>query len=130
MEREAGGGIGMGNTCKSMADSVNVWQKPLQHCKVISLQLIKINGENKLHPGLSRVKMFKNENNACPPSLPSHKHTLPNTETSPLPQRPILLYSPPCCSPRTFRTVVCELWGERGLGFIPGQPFLAPVTLG
>ena len=24
---------------------VNVWQKPLQHCKVISLQLIKINGK-------------------------------------------------------------------------------------
>ena len=43
MGREAGGGIGMGNTCKSMADYVNVWQKPLQYCKVISLQLIKIN---------------------------------------------------------------------------------------
>ena len=26
---------------------VNVWQKPLQYCKVISLQLIKINGINK-----------------------------------------------------------------------------------
>ena len=23
---------------------VNVWQKPLQYCKVISLQIIKING--------------------------------------------------------------------------------------
>ena len=49
MGREVGGGIGMGNTCKSMADSwlihVNVWQKPLQYCKVISLQLIKINGK-------------------------------------------------------------------------------------
>ena len=31
-------------TCKSMADS---WQKPLQYCKVISLQLIKINGGKK-----------------------------------------------------------------------------------
>ena len=46
-------GIGMGNTCKSMADScqwlihVNVWQKPLQYCKVISLQLVKINGKKK-----------------------------------------------------------------------------------
>ena len=31
---------------------VNVWQKPLQCCKVISLQLIKINekkGKNKMH---------------------------------------------------------------------------------
>ena len=26
---------------------VNVWQKPLQYCKVISLQLIKINEKNK-----------------------------------------------------------------------------------
>ena len=26
---------------------VNVWQKPLQYCKVISLQLIKINGGKK-----------------------------------------------------------------------------------
>ena len=39
MEREAGGGIGMGNTCKSMADSCQcMGQKPLQYCKVISLQ--------------------------------------------------------------------------------------------
>ena len=30
---------------------INVWQKPLQYCKVISLQLIKINGkkEKKVH---------------------------------------------------------------------------------
>ena len=75
VEREVGGGIGMGNTCKPMAVSfqcmtkfttkkkkkrvnfkmlanfqihVNVWQKPLQYCKVISLQLIKINGKNKI----------------------------------------------------------------------------------
>ena len=26
---------------------VSVWQKPLQYCKVISLQLIKINGKKK-----------------------------------------------------------------------------------
>ena len=26
---------------------VDVWQKPLQYCKVISLQLIKINGKKK-----------------------------------------------------------------------------------
>ena len=25
---------------------VNVWQKPLQYCKVVSLQLIKINEKN------------------------------------------------------------------------------------
>ena len=27
---------------------VNVWQKPLQYCKVVSLQLIKINGGKKI----------------------------------------------------------------------------------
>ena len=42
-----GGGIGMGNTCKSMADSCQCMKKTLQYCKVISLQLIKIN-EKKL----------------------------------------------------------------------------------
>ena len=47
MERKVVGGIGMGNTCKSMAIHVSVWQKPLQYCKVISLQLIKINGKEK-----------------------------------------------------------------------------------
>ena len=44
VEREVGGGIGMGNTCKSMANSCQCMiKKPLQYCKVISLQLIKIN---------------------------------------------------------------------------------------
>ena len=33
----------MGNTCKSMANSCQYMTKPLQYCKVISLQLIKIN---------------------------------------------------------------------------------------
>ena len=28
---------------------VNVWQKPLQYCKVISLQLIKINAKKKVN---------------------------------------------------------------------------------
>ena len=32
---------------KELNIHVNVWQKPLQYCKVISLQLIKINGEKK-----------------------------------------------------------------------------------
>ena len=34
---------------------VNVWQKPLQYCKVISLQLIKINGRKKKTILLSSV---------------------------------------------------------------------------
>ena len=54
--REAGGGIGMGNTCKSMADSC---QKPLQYCKVISLQLIKINGKKKKEMLTQRRQVWK-----------------------------------------------------------------------
>ena len=42
-ERESGWGI-HGNP---WLIHVNVWQKPLQYCKVISLQLIKINGKKK-----------------------------------------------------------------------------------
>ena len=39
--REVGGGIGMGNTCKSLADSCQCMAKPLQYCKVGSLQGIE-----------------------------------------------------------------------------------------
>ena len=35
MEREVGGGIGMGDTCKSMADSFQCMAKALPYCKVI-----------------------------------------------------------------------------------------------
>ena len=47
MEREVGGGIGMGNTCNSMADSCQCMTKPTECCEVISLQLIKINEKKK-----------------------------------------------------------------------------------
>ena len=46
------GGSGWGTRCKSNHVNpwlihVNVWQKPLQYCKVISLQLIKINEKKR-----------------------------------------------------------------------------------
>ena len=51
MEREVGGGMGMGMGNTHLLDPwlihVNVWQKPLQYCKVTSLQLIKINEKKK-----------------------------------------------------------------------------------
>ena len=34
-----GWGVRMGNPCNSWLIHMNVWQKPLQYCKVISLQL-------------------------------------------------------------------------------------------
>ena len=39
------GGLGWGTHVNLWLIHVNVWQKPLQYCKVISLQLIKINGK-------------------------------------------------------------------------------------
>ena len=41
------GGSGWGTHVSPWLIHVNVWQKPLQYCKVISLQLIKINGKKK-----------------------------------------------------------------------------------
>ena len=42
------GGSGWGIHVYPWLIHVNVWQKPLQYCKVISLQLIKINEKKKL----------------------------------------------------------------------------------
>ena len=39
MAREVGGGFRMGDTCTPMAESCQCMAKPLQYCKVISLQL-------------------------------------------------------------------------------------------
>ena len=39
------GGSGWGTNVNPWLIHVNVWQKPLQYCKVISLQLIKVNGK-------------------------------------------------------------------------------------
>ena len=41
------GGLGWGTHVNPWLIHVNAWQKPLHYCKVISLQLIKINGEKK-----------------------------------------------------------------------------------
>ena len=41
------GGSGWGIHVNPWLSHVNVWQNPLQYCKVISLQLIKISGKKK-----------------------------------------------------------------------------------
>ena len=43
------GGSGWGTHVNPWLIHVNVWQKSLQYCKVISLQLIKINEKKKVH---------------------------------------------------------------------------------
>ena len=42
------GGLGWGIHVNPWLIHVNVWQNPLQYCKVISLQLIKVNGKKNL----------------------------------------------------------------------------------
>ena len=46
-EGGATGGSGWGTHVNPWLIHVSVWQKPLQYCKVISLQLIKINEKKK-----------------------------------------------------------------------------------
>ena len=41
------GGSGWGTHVNPWLIHVNVWQNPLQYCKVISLQLIKVNEKEK-----------------------------------------------------------------------------------
>ena len=41
------GGSGWGAHVNPWLIHLNLWQKPLQYCKVISLQLIKTNGKTK-----------------------------------------------------------------------------------
>ena len=53
MGREVRGGLVWGTHVNPWLIHVNVWQKPLQYCKVISLQLIKINGK--------KIKKIKNK---------------------------------------------------------------------
>ena len=54
MGREVGAGLRMGNTCTPMADSCQYIAKPLEYCKVISLQL---NFKKKVK-SLSCVRLF------------------------------------------------------------------------
>ena len=61
--REVGRGSGWGTHVNPWLIHVNVWQKPLQYCEVISLQLIKLNEKKKKkkrkempHPSLKKKK--------------------------------------------------------------------------
>ena len=66
VERGVGGGIGMGIHVNPWLIHVNVWQKSLQYCKVVSLQLIKINEKRKKERALlGAVFSFFNNNFIC-----------------------------------------------------------------
>ena len=80
LKSEGGGrGSGWGTHINLLLIHVSVWQKPLQYCKVISLQLIKIN-EKKYPPplihkigGNDSIKNYPEINQIGSWSLGSHK---------------------------------------------------------
>ena len=58
MGREVGGGFRMGSTCTPMTDSCQCMEKPLQYCKVISLQLKDINLLKKIKLNIQKTKIM------------------------------------------------------------------------
>ena len=62
--REVGGGLGWGTHVNPWLIHVNVWQKRLQYCKVISLQLIQINEKKKKRNHYKQEHTLKNQNNS------------------------------------------------------------------
>ena len=56
------GGSGWGIHVNPGLIHVSVWQKPLQYCKVISLQLIKINGKIIIIKKLYLLRSIQNVN--------------------------------------------------------------------
>ena len=58
-------GSGWGTHVNPWLIHVNVWQKPLQYCKVISVQLIKLNEKNpsKIKTTTTTTKRYNGRNN-------------------------------------------------------------------
>ena len=74
------GGLGWGIHVTPWLIHVNVWQNPLQYCKVISLQLIKINEKKKHIQTFLLLSFFLSFPSFLPPSLsssPRHFMNLP-----------------------------------------------------
>ena len=65
MGREVGGGFRMGNTCTPMANSCQCMAKPLQYCKVISLQLNKLKRKKKKEKDAGEVATLATVHTKC-----------------------------------------------------------------
>ena len=63
VERELEGGSGWGIHVNSWLIHVDVWQKPLHYCKVISLQLLKIN--RRKHKQIDPFHLLKTQHSLC-----------------------------------------------------------------
>ena len=72
-----GVGLGLGTHVNPWLIHVNVWQKPLQYCKVISLQLIKINEKKKEIERVAVSHEKREEKVGESPSQPPHPRQKP-----------------------------------------------------
>ena len=61
------GGSGWGTHVNPWLIPVHVWQKPLQYCKVISLQLIKINGQKEKRKRKEHIEYIEYSFNSIEP---------------------------------------------------------------
>ena len=72
-------GSGWGTHVNPWLIHVNVWQNPVQYCKVVSLQLIKINGKKNNKMNQSKKKRLGVFTFSLPPSVSLshllHTHT-------------------------------------------------------
>ena len=68
------GGLGWGTLVNPWLIHVNIWQKPLQYCKVISLQLIKINEKKKKEPHEQYERAKRQDTEDEPPRLVSAQY--------------------------------------------------------
>ena len=92
------GGLGWGIHVNPWLIHVNVWQKPLQYCKVISLQLINDNNNNKVGTSLIVQWLRIHASTKSCPTLWPHG---------------LQYFRPPCPSPSPrvcpFRSLIREL---------------------
>ena len=59
--REVGGGFRKGNMCTPVADSCECMAKPIQYCKVISLQIINTLKKKKKNTGVCSHSLLQGE---------------------------------------------------------------------
>ena len=127
------GGSGWETHVNPLLIHVNVWQKPLQYCKVFSLQLIKINGKKK--KTIKKRKWFQHNHYSwsntmfcyCFTSNSSHylkksemklvhrefRTSVWNTRHSHIQLTISIVHHPDVCIPElTIRTSVNMLWPQ------------------
>ena len=120
------GGSGWGTYANPWLIHVNVWQKPLQYCKVISLQLIKIKEKNNILP---QSLLYQNPLSLCmcsvvPTLCDPMGYSLPGSFVHGVLQVRILAWIATSFSrgsswPRDWGQVFCVFWQLYSLPLAP-----------